>query len=209
MDEWLAAATRFATSPHAFEAAAVLLALAYLILAARERIACWYCALASTVIFTVLFWDAALPMQSGLNIYYLLMAVYGWYAWRYGGRSDDGVRIRRLRPRQHVMLTGTIAALTLASGALLSAHVESAWPFVDAFTTWGGVVTTVMVARKILENWVYWFVIDLVSIPLYIERGLYLTALLFGVYVVIVVGGYFNWLERYRAEHARHPHRAT
>ena len=82
---------------------------------------------------------------------------------------------------------------TLASGYLLAENTTAVWPYVDAFTTWGSVVTTFMVARKILENWLYWIVIDSVSIFLYIDRGLYLTALLFVAYVVIVIIGFFNW----------------
>ena len=72
-------------------------------------------------------------------------------------------------------------------------------PILDSFTTWGSIVTTWMVARKILENWLYWLVIDSASIYLYLDRELYLTAALFAVYLVIVIFGYFQWLQHYRA----------
>ncbi len=72
----------------------------------------------------------------------------------------------------------------------------------DAFTTWGAVLTTFMVARKVIENWLYWIVIDGVSVFLYIDRGLYLTAALFVAYVVIVVFGYFNWRRQEQALYA-------
>ena len=70
-----------------WEALAAALAIAYLLLAARERIACWGCALVITAIYTVLFWNVSLLMESALNVYYLLMAIYGWYQWRRGGRD--------------------------------------------------------------------------------------------------------------------------
>ncbi len=83
--------------------------------------------------------------------------------------------------------------------AKLHRYSEAALPFLDSFTTWGSVLTTWMVARKILENWLYWLVIDSVSIYLYLDRGLHLTALLFAAYLIIALFGYRKWLLHYRA----------
>jgi nicotinamide mononucleotide transporter PnuC len=82
-------------------------------------------------------------------------------------------------------------------GSLLSQHSDAAWPYVDSFTTWASVITTVMVAKKILENWLYWLVIDSISIPLYVDRGLYPTAMLFVAYLIIVIFGYIKWRRHY------------
>ena len=82
---------------------------------------------------------------------------------------------------------------TLISGRVLSEYSEAALPYIDSFTTWGAIVATFMVARKVLENWLYWFVIDSVSIYLYVNRELYLTALLFAGYLVLIVIGYLSW----------------
>ena len=188
-----------ATSP--WEALAVLLAVAYLVLAARENIACWSCALVSSAIYIALFWKVRLLMEAALNVYYLLMALYGWYEWRYGGQGR-GIGIRRWRWRQHLTVVAGVTFAAAVTGYLLSQHTDAAWPYVDSFTTWGSVVTTFMVARKILENWIYWLVLDAICIPLYIERGLYLTAVLFALYLVIVVIGFFNWRRLYVSERA-------
>lgn len=187
----------------AWEGLAVVLAIAYLLLATREHIACWACALASTAIYVALFWDVSLVMESALNGYYLVMAVYGWYQWRAGGAGGEGLAIRRWPWRTHVIVIGGVCLLAAVNGYLLAEHTRAAWPYVDSFTTWGAVVTTFMVARKILENWVYWFVIDAVSIPLYLDRGLHATAGLFAVYLVIVVFGFASWLRTYRDAHGR------
>ena len=183
-----------------WEACAVVLAIAYLLLAAKESIYCWYCALVSTAIFTFLFWDVSLLMESALNVYYMIMAVYGWHQWRYGGKEYSGIPIRTLDSKQHLLIIGAVIIISIISGLLLSQHTNAAWPYVDSFTTWGSVITTVMVAKKVLENWLYWLVIDSVSIPLYIDRGLYLTAILFMVYIVIVVVGYLSWRQRYNSQ---------
>ena len=185
-----------------FEAAAVILAIAYLLLATRENILCWPCALLSTAIYTVLFWNVSLLMEALLNIYYMAMAVYGWRQWRCGGKAQTGVGIRTLSVKKHGMIIALILLMTLTSGYLLSRYSTAAWPYVDSLTTWASIITTVMVARKILENWIYWFVIDSISIPLYIERGLIPTALLFAGYLLIVVYGYCSWRQRFYNENA-------
>ena len=189
-----------------WEAFAVFLAIAYLLLAVRENILCWYCALFSTAIYIFLFWNVSLLMESALNVYYLLMAVYGWYQWKYGGTKKSGIPIQKLGLQKNGIIILSILIITLLSGWLLARHTSAAWPYVDSFTTWGSVVTTVMVAKKVLENWLYWLVIDGISIPLYIDRGLYMTAILFMVYIVIVIFGYLNWRRRMLAQYSPASH---
>lgn len=182
------------------EAVAVILAIAYLLLAAREHIACWYCAFASSAIFTVIFWDVSLLMESALNVFYVVMAVVGWYEWRYGGREHQGVHIRTLQPWQHAAMALALVLAAAINGWFMASYTQAAWPYLDAFTTWASVLTTFLVVWKVLENWLYWFVIDGLSIFLYIDRGLTLTALLFAAYVVIVVFGYLHWRLLYRQQ---------
>jgi len=179
-----------------WEEVAVALAISYLLLALNERILCWYAALASTAIYTILFWDVGLLMESGLNVYYMVMAVYGWYTWRYGGRQHSGVSIHSWAWHRHLIALSVIAAATLISGYLLERHTRAVLPYLDSFTTWASVLTTWMVARKVLENWLYWIVIDVVSIYLYLARDLNMTALLFAAYVVLAVVGWFTWRRR-------------
>jgi len=187
-----------------WELLAVVLAIAYLLLALRENSLCWYCALASTAIYTGLFWDVSLLMESALNVYYMAMAVYGWHQWR---RSDSsrgelhrelhrGIAIHSWPLTHHILAWSLIVLLSVVSGFLLASNTSAALPYLDSFTTWGSVLTTWMVARKVLENWLYWIVIDGASIVLYLDRDLYLTSLLFSAYVIIVVFGYFSWRKR-------------
>ena len=84
----------------------------------------------------------------------------------------------------------------IISGFLLEKYTHAALPFLDAFTTWGAIITTYMVAKKIIENWIYWFVIDLISIYLFISRELYLTSLLFFIYLIIIIFGYRSWMKK-------------
>jgi nicotinamide mononucleotide transporter len=140
-------------------------------------------------------------MESVLQIYYLLMAVYGWLQWRKQSTVDTQtakILIHRWSLQQHCLALLTVAVLTAVSGYLLQHNSSAALPYVDSFTTWGAVITTYMVAKKVLENWLYWIVIDSVSVFLYIDRELYLTALLFVTYVVLVFFGYYKWRTIYQ-----------
>jgi len=96
-------------------------------------------------------------------------------------------------PIQHILSILLILFLTVSSGYLLDRFTEAALPFWDALTTWGAIVTTYMVAKKVLENWIYWFAIDLISVFLFASRELYLTAFLFFSYLFIIVIGYRSW----------------
>ena len=183
----------------AWEACAVVLGVAYLLLAMRESLWCWYAAFISTAIFLVLFWDVGLLMESALQVYYLGMAVYGWWQWQHGSEGKTELAISIWGIRQHIIALLLVLIASAASCTLLQQFTGAALPYLDSFTTWGSIVTTWMVARKILENWLYWLVIDSVSIYLYLDRELYLTTLLFAVYLVIVLFGYLKWLLHYRA----------
>jgi len=182
----------------AWEAVAVALGVAYLLLAMRESLWCWYAAFVSTAIFLVLFWNVGLLMESALQIYYLAMAVYGWWEWQHGGSGQPELAISSWPTRRHLLAIGAVLLVSAVSGVLLQRYSHAALPYLDSFTTWGSILTTWMVARKILENWLYWLVIDTVSVYLYLDRELYLTALLFILYLIIVVFGYCQWLRHYR-----------
>lgn len=179
-----------------WELVAVVLAVAYLLLAMRQSIWCWYAAFISTAIFTYLYWDVSLYMESALNVYYIGMAVFGWWQWR-GGISATQAPIIQFTPKQHGLVIGVIVLTTLVSGYILQHNTDARLPYADSFSTWGAVVTTYMVAKKVLDNWLYWLVINSVGIYLNIDRCLLLTAALLCGYQVISVAGYINWRKEF------------
>lgn len=184
------------------ETVAVVLSIAYLVLAMKENSLCWYCAFFSTAIYVWIFGDVNLYMESGLNLYYMAMAVYGWHQWQDGGSSGRGVLIATWNFRNHISALLMILLATLVSGYLLAANTDARLPYVDSFTTWASILTTVMVAKKVLENWLYWIVIDSISIFLYLDRGLYQTAAMFMLYLVLAALGYFSWRKNYYRQNA-------
>lgn len=182
------------------EVVAVLLAIAYLLLAIRQSIWCWPSAAISTACYIYLFFNARLYMESALNLFYLCMAFYGWYAWTHAGGNRQELPVTRFRPGVHAAALAVIAALALASGYLLATYSQAAYPYVDSLTTWAAIWTTFLVARKVLENWWYWLVIDAVSVYLYWDRELQLTALLFALYLVMIPFGIASWTSSYRKQ---------
>jgi nicotinamide mononucleotide transporter len=188
------------------EIAAVLLAVLYLLLAIRENSWCWPAGIGSALLYLGVFYAAGLYMEAGLQIFYVGMGAYGWWAWRPAGRGEGApLTIHRWPLAWHGIAVAVIAVLSLTSGWALDHYTDAAAPYLDSFVTWGSVLTTWMVARKLLENWLYWLVIDGVTLGLSLQRGLILTAALFALYLVLVVIGWRAWLKTWQRAVAHHP----
>ena len=187
------------------ELVAVVLAIAYLLLAIRQNIWCWVCAGFSTAMYVYLFVDAKLYMESLLNVFYFGMAIYGWTIWHKGKAGESAFPVSVWSPSVHARALLAIAAISLTSGYLLERFTDAAFPFIDSMTTWSAIWATFLVARKVLENWWYWLVIDSVSVFIYWERDLQLTALLFVIYVILVPIGLLSWTKSYNQQAASQP----
>ena len=178
---------------HWVELIAVILAILYLLLAVRQNILCWPAGIISSILYFFIMKSAGLYMEAYLQIFYVFMGFYGWSQWKKEPINKDNFVVHTWSKLNHFFALSIILMLSFLSGTLLSSFTDSAVPFLDAFVTWGAVVATYMVAKKLLENWLYWLVIDSISILLFISRDLWLTACLFGVYIVIIVFGFRLW----------------
>ena len=176
-----------------FEIVAAILAIAYLILAMLQDIKCWIAWIISSLMYFFVMYSANLYMEALLQIFYIFIGLYGLYQWRFKADKKDALKITTWSVKNHLIVIGALVFLTSLSGYVLMIYTAAASPFIDAFTTWGAIAASYLVAKKILENWFYWFVIDFVSVFLFISRELYPTALLFSVYLVLVVIGYSAW----------------
>ena len=182
------------------ESLAVVLAIAYLLLVIRENIWCWVCAGISSAIYVWLFVVARLYMESLLYAFYVAMAVYGWVVWKRGGEDDAEMQISIWPLKMHILATVIIFTLATATGWFLREFTDAVYPYIDSMTTYAAIWATFLVARKVLENWWYWLVIDIVSIAIYWTRGLELTAALFVIYVVLIPVGMLQWWKTYRLQ---------
>jgi len=139
-----------------------------------------------------------------LNIYYMAMAIYGWLSWRKVSPTSmytyKRILINSWCWQLHSKIIVGLALVSLLLGYLMANYTNAAFPYIDTATTVFSVFATYLVAQKVLENWLYWLVIDFVSIYLYVEKALQPTAALFMVYVVLALYGYWQWLKQYKAQ---------
>tara|TARA_Y100001949_G_scaffold79252_1_gene67049 strand:+ start:3990 stop:4574 length:585 start_codon:yes stop_codon:yes gene_type:complete len=184
-----------------FEIVAAALAITYLILAMQQNILCWAAWIISSIMYLFVMFSAGLYMESGLQIFYIVMGIYGWIQWN-NRSSNNNLTVSTWPIINHIYILLILIVLVTFSGLILSNLTEAVSPYIDAFTTWGAIIATYMVAKKILENWYYWFVVDFVSVFLFLSRELYTTALLFSIYIILVIFGFIAWRKSMRLENA-------
>jgi len=175
------------------ESAAVFFSILYVVLAVKESILCWGAAAISVILYIYICYTAQLYPETGLQVFYLLMAFYGYHQWN---KNDSTLKIQQWTTTKHLLILLIGASLTFLMGFYFTIYTNAAMPLVDSFTTVFSVFATYMVTKKVLGNWLYWIVIDIVSVYLYFSRDLHLTSLLFIMYTVIAIFGYFSWLKR-------------
>ena len=175
------------------ESAAVFFSILYVILAVKESIWCWAAAAISVSLYIYICYTAQLYTETGLQVFYLIMAFYGYHQWN---KNNSTLKVKQWTTIKHLLILVLAASLTFLMGFYFTIYTDAAMPLVDSFTTVFSVFATYMITKKILGNWLYWIVIDAVSVYLYFSRDLHLTSLLFIVYTVIAILGYFSWLKR-------------
>jgi nicotinamide mononucleotide transporter len=184
------------------EAVAVACGLAYLVLAIRERAAAWVFGLASTLVYIVVCLQAGLRLQAALQVFYAAVAVYGWLRWRReaaaGAGEDARTGIVSWTARQQLPALLATAALTLACGLALR-QSGSTQPWLEAATSAGGLVATWLAARKVLQNWAWWLVINPATAWLYWQQALPASAGLYLAYAALAVVGWRQWTQRLAA----------
>jgi nicotinamide mononucleotide transporter len=173
------------------EVAAVITAILYLVLAVRENKWCWFFGFITTAIYVYLFYHVSLLSESLLNFYYLIMAVYGWIQWN---KKDPvtQVKITRFGYATHIKIGLACVVLTPTIGYFMQ-KLGASFPYIDAFVAILAVAATLMTTKKIFENWHYWLIVDVISIYLFWQKEMYLTALLFVVYIVLIFVGIRHW----------------
>ena len=175
-----------------------IVGLLYLWLEYRASIYLWVASVVMPAIYLIIYYDAGLYADFGINIYYLVIAVYGWAAWRYGfaiGRGSEGheLPISHTPARLWLPLAGVTSIVFVAIAWVLINLTDSSVPYADAFTTALSVVGLWMLARKYIEQWWVWLVVDVASVALYIYKDLHFSAALYALYAVVAVFGYIKW----------------
>lgn len=202
------------------EAIAAISGLVSVYLLTRQNIWAWPTGLLSVTTAAVVFYDSFLYSDMLLHVYYIGMNIYGWIHWVRGGDENHDLPVTTMSVTANVVWAIVTALLVLAWGwSMANLDVLATWvlenvngsiewaqswsagnapvpayPYGDAFTTVASLIAMWFMARKLLENWVYWFVIDIVAISIYILKDLYLFAGQYFIFLILCVMGYRGWI---------------
>ncbi len=169
---------------------AVITALIYVYLASKANRICFVFGLISSAILVYICLSDHLYFDTFINAYYVVMSVVGWYSWN---GEESGPKIRILHKKAFVLLLLSGLLLSLALAFVVDTYTSASMAYIDSFTTVFAVLATWMLVERYIENWLVWIVADAVAIYLYLVKGHYPIALLFGVYTIIAIYGYVNW----------------
>lgn len=162
-------------------------------LVARQHVWNWPIGVANVVLLGLVFLAVGLYADAALQVIYVILGLYGWWQWLYGGAGRTRLTVRRTGRAEWAVLAGsgivTVAALTFA----LAAWTDSTVPFWDALTTALSLVATYGQTRKLVESWWLWIAADLIYIPLYAYKSLYLTSALYVIFLALCVSGLLAW----------------
>lgn len=166
----------------------------------RESVWAWPTGLINVALLIVLFWQWGLYADTSLQVVYVGLQLYGWWQWVYGGAQRRGVVITRTSAREWLLLAGFALVAVIPAGLALGRWTDSTVPWWDAIPTVLSLVAQWMISYKRLENWLVWIVVDLLFIPLYAYKGLYLTSAVCAVFLVLCCLGLRSWLATWRAQ---------
>lgn len=162
-------------------------------LSTRENILSWPTALVNVGLYTIVFFEARLYADMGLQVVYFALSLYGWYEWKFGGEHRTVLRVSRATPQLWAALGIVNLAAWLALGTVLARTTNAAIPWLDSLLTTTSLCAQLLMTRKVLENWAVWIVLDVVYVPMFISRGLYATAVLYAIFLVLAALGWRDW----------------
>lgn len=171
-----------------------ILGILYIFFSIRQNILTWPTGLLTSVLYVIVFFNAKLYADMGLQVYYVVISIYGWYFWLKGKtKTETQVAVRFASPNLRIKLTLATIVLYGVILYILIHFTDSDVPYMDSMTTALSIVATWMLAKKYIGHWLIWIFVDAVSAGLYIYKGLWPTVILFAVYTVMAVLGYIEW----------------
>lgn len=177
------------------------LGILYVILLSKEVIWAWPVGILSSAFPIVLFWEAKLYNEIFLYLVYIILGLYGWYYWLVKRANKKELPIGKITGDQTIIFCFLGLTYTLRSGYIMSIYTTSDVAYLDAFTTGFGLIGTYMQAKKILENWILWFFLNLITSFLYFYKGLQIYFILYIIYATLSVLGYIQWRNSYQSTH--------
>lgn len=180
------------------EIAGSILSLIYVYLSIKQKISLWIFGFLCSSLYVVVFWQNKFYADMSLQFYYLAVSVYGWINWEKGTQSPEHeLPIRKTSLKEGFILGISALLIYFVYFYILKNFTDSPLPKSDSFTTALSIVATWMLARKMIDNWILWIIIDAVSASLYFYKEMNITAILFVIYTIMAIIGYFKWRKIY------------
>jgi nicotinamide mononucleotide transporter len=177
---------------NALELLAVAWGILTVYLTVKQNIWCWPIGSLSNLLFTVIFYREKLYADVALQLIYVGLNVYGWYEWRYGGRGQTPLPVARTPARQRLILAG-LAAAGIAGLTVTLRQTDASLPFWDATTTVLSLIAQYMLAKKWVENWAVWIIVNVLYIGIYATKGLYFTSAQQLIFIYLSLLGFRDW----------------
>ncbi|GGC10812.1 nicotinamide riboside transporter PnuC [Dyadobacter sediminis] len=159
----------------------------------RQNVLGWFFGIVNAILYAIVFWQVQLYADMGLQGYYFLTSIYGWWIWKFGGKSHDGIRVTRTPARLYLIFGAVFITATLLWGYLLGRFTNASLTYADSALTVASLIGQWMMARKYLENWILWIIADACYVFMYFYKSLHLTAILYAVFLALAVIGYVQW----------------
>lgn len=184
------------------EVAATIFGLVSVYLTIKQNIWCWPTGIIMVILYVFIFYDVKLYSDMGLQIFYIFIQIYGWYNWVYGGKKKNDLKVTRLKNWQIPVWILVMIGATFGWGYFMNTYTDAALPYYDAFAVALSVVAQWFLTVKKLESWILWIIVDVVSVGIYIVKDLNLTAVLYGVFLILAINGFMEWRKSYLARKA-------
>jgi nicotinamide mononucleotide transporter len=181
------------------EVIGVITGLFCVYLAAINNIWNWPFAIISVTLYIFIFFEARLYADMGLQIYFFVVNVYGWYYWSQKRATEKKAPVMRITKKEMILSAGTIIIFTFILGSVLK-YTPASYPYIDSFCTACSLVAQIFLARKVLENWLIWIFVDIIYVGVYVFKDLHLTAAMYAIYVAIALMGYIDWKKEYKKQ---------
>lgn len=158
----------------------------------------WPLAIVASLLYVWLFYVSKLYGEAGVNLFFAIASVWGWWQWLRGHRSGSAapLHISRLERRGYLLCVAAYAVLWLVLALLLRGITDSDVPWADGFVTAGSVIGTVLLGRKFIENWPLWLLVNAASVAMFAYKGLHLTVVLYVIFFLLAIWGWLNWRTR-------------
>lgn len=174
--------------------------LASVFFANRNSFHTWWTGIIGTILLGILFFEVKLYADVILQIFFILTGIWGWWNWLYGGKEKSELPISRVNLNQLLLFAVLAIVLTIAHGFMLHTLTDASFPFIDSIILVCSIIAQFLLMKRKLESWYFWILVDVIAVPLYAAKELYLTSAVYFIFLILAIWGLLHWQKIWRTE---------